>query len=60
VALSFSDYISKANKNARRFEQLTSETIQFIEEVERVACAPVALISTRFEKRGIIDRRRWS
>jgi adenylosuccinate synthase len=59
IALSFADYIDIANKDARRFEQLTSETIQFIEEVERVSSAPVSLISTRFEKRSIIDRRRW-
>jgi adenylosuccinate synthase len=57
--LSFADYIDIANKGARRFEQLTPETIQFIEEVERVSSAPVSLISTRFEKRSIIDRRRW-
>jgi len=59
IALSFADYIDKENKDARRFEQLTQPTIQFIEEIERVASAPVALISTRFEKRSIIDRRRW-
>jgi adenylosuccinate synthase len=59
IALSFADYIDKDNKDARRFEQLTPQTIQFIEEIERVASAPVSLISTQFEKRSIIDRRRW-
>jgi len=59
IALSFVDYISKANEKARRFEQLTGETIRFIEEVERVAAAPVSLISTRFHSRSIIDRRMW-
>jgi adenylosuccinate synthase len=59
IALTFSDYISVANRNARRFEQLSEETIRFIEEVERVAGAPVSLISTRFESRSIIDRRAW-
>jgi adenylosuccinate synthase len=59
IALSFADYIDKVNKNARRFEQLTLPTIQLIEEIERVASAPVSLISTRFEKRSIIDRRNW-
>ena len=59
IALSFADYIDKKNKDARRFEQLTLPTIQFIEEIERVASAPVSLISTRFEKRSIIDRRNW-
>lgn len=40
-------------------EQLTEETIRFIEEIERVAAAPVSLISTRFHTRSIIDRRAW-
>ncbi len=59
VALSFADYIDKANMDARRFEQLSGKTLQFVEEVERVAGAPVSLIGTRFHQRSIIDRRRW-
>lgn len=59
VALTFADYIHKENTKARRFEQLTTPTIRFIEEVERVAGAPVTLISTRFHERSIIDRRAW-
>jgi len=61
IALTFVDYISSENIKARRFEQLTRETIHFIEEVERVASAPVSLISTRFKhgNRSIIDRRAW-
>jgi adenylosuccinate synthase len=59
IALTFTDYLDVANQRARRFEQLTNQTIRFIEEVERVATAPVSLISTRFEFRSIIDRRRW-
>ena len=59
IALTFADYISPKNEKARRFEQLTPETIQFIEEIERVASAPVTLISTRFHQRSIIDRRMW-
>jgi adenylosuccinate synthase len=59
IALSFVDYIDRSNTKARRFDQLTEETIRFIEEVERVACAPVSLISTRFNYRSIIDRRTW-
>lgn len=57
IALTFVDYLSAANRSARRYEQLTSETIQWIEEVERVAHAPASLISTRFSERAIIDRR---
>jgi adenylosuccinate synthase len=60
IALTFADYISKINMDARRFEQLSEETLRFIEEVERVAGAPVSLIGTRFHERSIIDRRTWS
>jgi adenylosuccinate synthase len=59
IALTFTDYISKENVKAKRFEQLTPETINFIQEVERVAGAPVSLISTGFNSRSIIDRRSW-
>ncbi len=59
IALSFADYIKRSNTEARRFGQLTADTIRFIEELERVACAPVSLISTRFNYRSIIDRRSW-
>src|SRR5205085_2436435 len=59
IALTFADYITIKNRSARRLEQLSEETIQFIEEVERVTAAPVSLISTRFHSRSIIDRRAW-
>jgi adenylosuccinate synthase len=59
VALTFADYLKRANEKARRFEQLDLATIKFIEEIERVAAAPVSLISTRFDFRSIIDRRAW-
>jgi len=59
VALTFADYLHKGNEDARRFEQLNPEDIQFIEQIERVAAAPVSLISTRFDFRSIIDRRAW-
>ncbi len=60
IALTFADYLSVGNRNARRFDQLTDATIQFVEEIEKVAAAPVSLISTRFHFRSIIDRRKWS
>ena len=59
VALTFADYLHKSNEDARRFEQLHPDDIQFIEQVEQVAAAPVSLISTRFDFRSIIDRRAW-
>jgi adenylosuccinate synthase len=67
LVLTFADYLSSENATARRFEQLTQDTIKFIEEVERVAQAPVSLINTRFvrspeerlDRRSVIDRRNW-
>lgn len=68
IVFTFADYHKCENENARRFEQLDTETIKFIEEVECVAQAPVSLISTRFPRHGeekldlrnIIDRRNWT
>ncbi|MFC2017215.1 adenylosuccinate synthetase [Chloroflexota bacterium] len=59
IALTFTDYLSKTNQKAQRFEQLHPDTINFIQEVECVAGAPVSLISTGFNPRSIIDRRSW-
>ena len=59
IALTFVDYISIENRKAFRFEQLTSETLRFIEELELVAGRPVSLISTDFSWRNVIDRRQW-
>lgn len=59
IALTFTDYLDFRNQTARRYEQLQPETIEFIEEVEKVAGAPVSLIGTCFAARSVIDRRRW-
>ncbi|MFE5504343.1 adenylosuccinate synthetase [Amycolatopsis japonica] len=59
VALTFTDYLDVQNRKARRYEQLTPSTIEFVEEVERVASVPVSLLGTRFDVRSVIDRRRW-
>ena len=59
VALTFTDYISVRNRKARRYEQLSPDTIHFVEEVERVAGVPVSLLGTRFDIRSVIDRRQW-
>jgi adenylosuccinate synthase len=59
IALTFVDYLTVENRKARRFEQLSEPTIQFIAEIERVASAPVSLIATRFHFRSVIDRRTW-
>ncbi|MFJ7142945.1 adenylosuccinate synthetase [Pseudomonas protegens] len=67
IVLTFADYLRATNRNARRFEQLDSDTIKFVEELERVSQAPVSLINTRFTRdpdpsdlRSLIDRRNWT
>ena len=59
IALTFSDYLTVKNRDAKRFEQLHPETINFIQEIERVSGARVSLIATGFNPRSIIDRRSW-
>lgn len=59
IALTFADYLSAENLHARRFDQLTDDTIRFVEEVSRVGGAPVSLIATGFDNRALIDRREW-
>lgn len=59
IAVTFVDYIDKENQKAFRFDQLTLETLRFIEEVERVSGVPVTMISTKFDWRNVIDRRSW-
>ncbi|MCB0721415.1 MAG: adenylosuccinate synthetase [Ignavibacteriae bacterium] len=59
IALTFTDYISVKNRKAKRYEQLTTETKNMIEELERCAGVQVSLISTTFDYRAIIDRRNW-
>lgn len=59
VAVTFADYLDVRNRAAFRYEQLTQETIRFVEEVEQVAAVPVSLIATNFHRRSVIDRRDW-
>jgi adenylosuccinate synthase len=59
LALTFADYIDARNREARRFDQLTQETIEFVSEMEVVASADVSLISVGFDGRPPIDRRLW-
>lgn len=59
IALTFADYLSPENRLVRRFDRLTKETIDLIEEIEHVTKARVSLIGTGFDFRSIIDRRKW-
>src|SRR5690606_6310266 len=59
IALASVDYLSIANRGARRFDKLTDRTIRFIEPIEEVTGAPLSLTSTRYHQQSIIDRRLW-
>lgn len=59
VALTFVDYLDMKNREAIRFDQLTTETIKFIEDIESVAGVPCSLIVKNFDFNCVIDRRRW-
>lgn len=59
LALTFADYINARNRGARRFSQLTDETVEMVYEMESVAAAPVSFVSAGFDSRGPIDRRLW-
>ena len=59
IALTFVDYHSINNSNIRRFDDLTKETRNFIEEIESCSGAKVSLIGTAFDYRAVIDRRNW-
>ncbi len=59
IALTFTDYLTIENRAAMRFEQLHPDTINLIEEIERVSGARVSLVGTGFNPRSIIDRRGW-
>ncbi|WP_434382881.1 adenylosuccinate synthetase [Melittangium boletus] len=59
VVLTFLDYLAAGHRSARRIEQLTPAAHRLIEGIERVAQAPVSLLSTGFGFRSILDRRAW-
>jgi len=59
IALTFADYLDVNNRKARRFDQLTPETLLFIGEAERVARAPISLVCVGFNHRAVLDRRSW-
>lgn len=59
IALTFVDYLSVKNRNVVRFEELTRDSINFVEEVELVSGVPCSLIANRFDYKCVIDRRRW-
>lgn len=58
IVLTFADYLSSANRNARTFENLTSETKEMIERLEQLTGVAVTLVSVGFGRDKIIDRRK--
>jgi adenylosuccinate synthase len=59
IVLTFADYITEKNGSARRLDQLSSDTLSMIREIERVGGVPVSMVSTGFNSRCIIDLRAW-
>jgi len=59
IALTFVDYFDVRNRTAYRYEQLTPDTVRFVEELEKVSGVRVSMLSTAFNERNIIDRRMW-
>ncbi len=59
IALTFVDSLDVNNRKACRFEQLSGDTLSFVEEIERISGRPVSLLSTAFNWRNVIDRRAW-
>jgi adenylosuccinate synthase len=59
IALTFVDYFDVDNRKSYRYEQLSPETLRFVEELEKVSGIPVSMLSTAFNDRNIIDRRMW-
>lgn len=59
IAFTFADYIDHGNRKAMQFNQLTLETRDFIEKMERTSGVPVSMIASNFDFRAIIDRRKW-
>ncbi|MHB1302635.1 MAG: adenylosuccinate synthetase [Acidiphilium sp.] len=57
IALTFADYLAAANAKAKSYDELTPDTRHFVDDIESVTGVRVALISTRFHRDGMIDRR---
>ncbi len=62
IALTFADYLAAENREAWRSEQLSKDSLRFIDELDRVTGARVSLTSVGFEQYGqriLTDRRDW-
>ncbi|RKI48235.1 hypothetical protein D7X55_36300 [Corallococcus sp. AB049A] len=59
LALVLAGDLSATNWNARRFDQLTDAARHHLEELERVAGAPVSFLAPSPQARHLIERRPW-
>ncbi|RKG56529.1 hypothetical protein D7X30_23480 [Corallococcus sp. AB011P] len=59
LALTLAGELAATNWAARRFDQLTDEARHHLEELERVANAPVSFLAPSPEARHFIERRPW-
>ena len=60
IALTFADYLGIDNRRATSFADLNLKTQEFIRRVERVAGAPVSLVSKAFAPDGVLERGSWN
>jgi adenylosuccinate synthase len=56
VAVTFADYLGVDNRAATSFDELNENTRTFIARVERVAGAPVTLVSKEFALDGVLEK----
>lgn len=56
IAVTFADYLGIDNRAAGTFDELNEETRTFIARVERVAGAPVTLVSKEFALDGVVEK----
>ncbi|MBZ4376458.1 AAA family ATPase [Corallococcus sp. AS-1-6] len=59
LAVTLAGELTRSNWNARRFDQLTDAARHHLEELERVAGAPVSFLAPSPEARHLIERRPW-
>ena len=59
IALTFVDYLGVTNREAQSFDDLTPNTHELASAIEGTTGLPVSLMSVRFSRDGVLDRRKW-
>ncbi|MGW8278817.1 adenylosuccinate synthetase [Sphingomonas aurantiaca] len=57
IAITFADYLCAGNRHARRYEELSEDTREFIARVEEVTGCPVTLVACGAHRENMIERR---